>query len=141
MHEIQMMIKMKSTILSIMNPRVTELKPPIENQEFFIVDRYLVSIYQRREMKRDDLTYRWIRFAFKYCFFGLVCLSMWKILNKKQIKSVLNSIFLFMIRPNQCWTSFKLIHFYEYIFVIRYFQKSSDEFDVLRGLIIKNSSY
>ena len=47
---------MKSTILSIMNPRVTELKPPIENQEFFIVDRYLVSIYQRREMKRDDLT-------------------------------------------------------------------------------------
>ena len=39
------MNKIKSTILSIMNPRVTELKPPIENQEFVIVERYLESIY------------------------------------------------------------------------------------------------
>ena len=45
MHEIQMMNKIKSTILSIMNPRVTELKPPIENQKFVIVDRYSESIY------------------------------------------------------------------------------------------------
>ena len=50
-----MMNKIKSTILSIMNPRVTELKPPIENQEFLIVDRYSVSIYLRGEAKKDDL--------------------------------------------------------------------------------------
>ena len=38
-----------------MNPRVTELKPPIENQEFLIVHRYSVSIYLRGEAKKDDL--------------------------------------------------------------------------------------
>ena len=34
-----MMNKTKSTTLRIMNPRVTELKPPIENQEFLIAYR------------------------------------------------------------------------------------------------------
>ena len=46
MHEIHMMNKMKSAMLNIMNPKVTELKPPIENQEFVIFDSFQMLLFK-----------------------------------------------------------------------------------------------